>query len=123
MTIGRRVWAIPEGYLPPYSSGPAPELTSHDSLAILNAGDEAASVTIEVYYADREPVTYELTVAARRTHHCRLNDLTTPEPIPRGVDFSSVVRASVPVVVQYTRLDSRQAANALLSSLAYPVDD
>jgi hypothetical protein len=123
MAIGRRTWAIPEGYIPAYSNGPAPELTSHDSLAILNAGDEEARVTIEVYYADREPVRYELTVAARRTHHCRLNDLTTPEAIPRGVEFSSVVRANVPVVVQYTRLDSRQAANALLSAMAYPVDD
>ena len=63
---------------------------------------------------------YRLTVPARRTRHIRFNDLRDPEVIPRDTDFSSVIRSDVPIVAQHTRLDSRQDANALLSTIAYP---
>lgn len=120
--IGRRRWAIAEGYIPRESTGPAPAMTSHETVCILNASDEESRVAITVFYADREPVTYRLAVPARRTRHVRFNDLTDPEPIPHGTDFASVIEASAPVVVQHTRLDSRQAANALLSTMAWPDD-
>jgi hypothetical protein len=42
-----------------------------------------------------------------------------PEPIPRATDYASVIHSDVPIVVQHTRLDSRQAANALLSTIAF----
>ena len=38
-----------------------------------------------------------------------------------NTDFASVIRSDVPIVVQHTRLDSRQAENALLSTVAYPI--
>lgn len=119
--IGRRTWVIPEGYIPRESTGPAPEMTSHETACILNAGDRDANVEITVYFADREPAgPYRVTVAARRTLHLRFNDLRDPEPVPLGTDFASVIRADRPIVVQHTRLDSRQAANALLSTIAFP---
>jgi len=40
-------------------------------------------------------------------------------PIPRDTDYSSVIDSDVPIVVQHTRLDSRQEAEALLSTVAY----
>jgi hypothetical protein len=87
----------------------------------VNAGDRDANVEITIYYSDREPVgPYKLTVPARRTRHVRFNNLRDPEPIPRDTDFSSVIRSDIPVVAQHTRLDSRQAENALLSTVAYP---
>lgn len=118
--IGRRRWAIAEGYIPAQSHGPAPQLQSHEAACILNAGDTDAEVEITVFFSDREPVgPYRLTVPARRTAHVRFNDLDDPEPIPRDTDYSSLIEASVPVVVQHTRLDSRQAENALLSTIAW----
>jgi hypothetical protein len=118
--IGRRLWAIPEGYLPPESHGPAPEMTSHETACLLNAGERDAHVTITIYYADREPSgPYRVTVPARRTLHLRFNALRDPEPIPLGVDYSSVLEADLPIVVQHTRLDSRQAEEGLLSTIAY----
>ncbi len=36
--------------------------------------------------------------------------------------YASGITSDVPIVVQHTRLDSRQAENALLSTLAYPDD-
>ena len=48
----------------------------------------------------------------------------TPPPasIPRGTAYSVLVASDVPVIVQHTRLDSRQAENALLSTMAHPLD-
>ncbi|MFU8869500.1 sensory rhodopsin transducer [Natronococcus sp.] len=118
--VGKQTWTIPEGYIPEESTGPEPEMTSHGTVCLLNATDEDATVEITVYFTDREPVgPYEVTVPAERTRHVRFNDLEDPEPIPKGEDFASVLESDVPVVCQHTRLDSRQAENALLSTIAY----
>ena len=121
--IGHRVWAIAEGYIPPASTGPSRELTSHETVCILNAGNEPAQIEIMIYFADRAPAgPYRFSVEAMRTRHLRFNDFADPEPVPKGTDFSSVISADVPVVVQHTRLDTRQPALALVSTMAHPVD-
>jgi hypothetical protein len=118
--IGRKRWAIAEGYIPEGSHGPAPEFTSHETACILNASDQEAHVVITIFFADREPAgPYRAVVPPRRTVHLRFNDLRDPETIPHATDFSSVIESDVPVVVQHTRLDSRQAASALLSTIAF----
>lgn len=118
--VGRRRWAIAEGYIPGWSNGPEPQFTSHETACLLNASDEEARVEITFYFADREPAgPYSVTVPARRTKHVRFNELTEPEPIPTDTDYASVISSDVPIVVQHTRLDSRQAENALLSTIAY----
>jgi hypothetical protein len=118
--MGAKRWAIAEGYIPGWSHGPEPQFTSHETVCILNVSDDDAHVAITVFYADREPAgPYELTVPARRTMHIRFNDLQEPEPIPLDTDFATVIESDVPVVVQHTRLDSRQSENALLSTMAY----
>jgi len=123
MIIGKRRWAIAEGYIPSRSHGPPPALTSHEAACILNASDEDATVRITVFFADREPVgPYIVRVAARRTLHVRFNDLTVPEEIPRDTDYSSVLESDVPIVVQHTRLDSRQSENALMTTVAFASD-
>ena len=121
--IGRKVWAIAEGYIPPASTGSSREMTSHETVCILNAGPRDAHVEITVYFADRAPAgPYKFTVGAERTKHLRFNDFTDPERVPENTDFSSVIKSDVPIVVQHTRLDSRQAELALLSTMAFPVD-
>lgn len=118
--IGKTCWAIAEGYIPPESTGDGREFLSHETACILNASDQEAHVQITIYFSDREPVgPYHVTVPARRTLHLRFNDLTDPEPVPLGTDYASVIQSDVPIVVQHTRLDSRQAENALLSTIAY----
>jgi len=99
-------------------------MTSHETVCILNAGDVPAHVSITVFFSDREPAgPYRLVVEARRTRHVRFNELTDPEPIPVATPFASTIASDVPVVVQHTRLDSRQAENALLSTIAFPAGD
>lgn len=119
--VGVREWVIAEGYIPSESHGPQPQMTSHETVCILNSSDQDAHIEITIYYSNCEPVgPYKITVPARRTQHVRFNNLKDPEPIPRDTDYSSVIRSDVPIVAQHTRLDSRQSENALLSTMAYP---
>jgi len=120
--IGRRRWAIPEGYIPSQSVSQDRALLSHETACILNAGDKDANVTLTVFFANREPVVYKVKVPARRTLHLRFNDLKDPEPVPLDTDYSSVFESDIPIVVQHTRLDSRRAEISLLSTIAYAQD-
>jgi hypothetical protein len=118
--IGKRRWVIAEGYLPPSSSGDTRQMTSHETACLLNTGDSDAPVTLTIFFADREPAgPYRVTVPARRTLHLRFNDLKDPEVIPVDTDYACVIESTVPIVVQHTRLDSRQAALALMTTIAY----
>ncbi|HEY4149688.1 MAG TPA: sensory rhodopsin transducer [Chitinophagaceae bacterium] len=120
MNIGKKIWAIAEGYIPPYSNGPAPEFTSHEAACILNMGDADAHIALTIYFADRRPAgPYSILVKAQRTFHMRFNNLRDPEIIPLGTSYSSVFISDVPVVIQHTRLDSRQSSNALITTIAY----
>jgi len=117
---GRKTWAIAEGYIPAWSTGPEPQFTSHETACILNTNEEDAHIEIMIYFSDKEPVgPYRLCVPAKRTKHFRFNDLKDPQPIPVDTDYASVIISDKPVVVQHTRLDSRQDANALITTIAY----
>jgi hypothetical protein len=119
-SIGRTTWVIAEGYIPGGSSGPEPQMRSHETTCIVNTGDRDARVRITVFFADREPVgPYEVSVPARRTVHQRFTELSDPQPVPRDTDYASVIESDVPIVVQHTRLDSRQAENALMTTIAF----
>ena len=119
--IGKTRWAIAEGYIPDESHGPKPEMVSHETACLLNASDEEAHIEITIFFSDRDPIgPYRITAPPRRTKHVRFNNLEDPEPIPKATDFASVIESDVPIVVQHSRLDSRQAENALLSTVAFP---
>ena len=121
--IGKTRWVIAEGYIPGRSTGEGRAFESHETACILNANEREANVRITLYFADRDPVgPYQVKVGAKRTKHVRFNDLQDPVPVPRDTDYSSVIESDVPIVVQHTRLDSRQAALALLSTMAFPGD-
>lgn len=118
--LGSKRWAIAEGYIPATSNGPEPQMTSHETACILNTNDTDASVTFMIYFTDKDPIgPYHITVAAQRTRHVRFNDLKDPEPIPKDTDYACVIEADVPIIVQHTRLDSRQAENALMTTIAF----
>jgi len=117
--LGCEVWTIPEGYIPGDSVSNAHDLVSHEAACFLNTGDRDIEVKITLFFETREPVgPYLVTVPARRTLHMRFNDLTDPAPVPRDTSYASLIEANGPVVVQHTRLDSRQPAMALLTTIA-----
>jgi hypothetical protein len=120
--VGRTTWVIAEGWIPPSGIEGSRALESHETACMLNAGDAEAHVRITLYFADRDPVgPYQVKIAPRRTLHLRFNDLRDPAPVPRGTDYASLIESDVPIVVQHTRLDSRDPAIALLTTVAYPV--
>lgn len=116
--IGARRWAIAEGYIPGGTEHRGRALESHETVCLLNAGDRDAQVTLTVYFADREPAgPFHAAVPARRTLHLRFNDLRPA--LPRDTDFASVIESDVPIVAQHTRLDSREPALALMTTVAF----
>jgi hypothetical protein len=122
-TVGKTRWVIAEGWIPSRGTGEGRALESHETACILNAGEREANVRITIFFSDRDPVgPYKISVPPRRTRHVRFNDLHDPAPVPRDTDYSSMIESDVPIVVQHTRLDSRQAALALISTMAFPVD-
>ena len=119
--VGRTTWVIAEGWIPPSGIEGSRALESHETACLLNAGEAEAHVRITLYFADRDPVgPYRVTVAPRRTLHLRFNDLRDPAPGARGPPNPSGVEADGPIGVQHTRLDSRDPAIALLSTVAFP---
>lgn len=121
--VGDTRWEIPAGHVPVDSTGPEPEMVSHDKLCLLNTGDEMATLEVILYYADgHEAGPYPLSVAGERVRHVRINDLIDPYAPPLGRDYGIVVESNVPVVVQFSRQDTRQAENATLSTVAYGED-
>lgn len=116
MVIGKKVWAIAEGYIPTWSKGPSPEMESHETVCILNTSEKTAHVEIMIYFTDRGPLgPFKEEILSKRARHIRFNSFD----IPKGVDFASTIISDIEIVVQHTRLDSRQAENALLSTMAY----
>lgn len=117
---GETHWVIPDGYIPEKSSG---ELTSHESVCVLNRSSEDAKLLFTIFFEDREPMeNIPYIVPARRTLHIRTSSLLKEgAPIPVGVPYAIEVVSNIPVIVQYSRLDATQEANALMSVIAYPV--
>jgi len=118
--IGKKVWAIAEGYIPSGSTGPKPDFESHDTLCVLNTTDQTANIEVMIYFEDKDPVgPYKMSVPPQRTKHFRFNEFKDPAEIPRDTDYASKIVSDIPVVVQYTRLDSRQSENAIFTTIAY----
>lgn len=117
---GHTYWVIPDGYIPPDSSG---ALESHESICVLNTGSEDATLEITIYFEDRDPLEeIRAKVPARRTKHIRTASLRSgEEAIPPGVPYAITVSSNVPVIVQYSRLDTTQPELALMSVMAYPL--
>lgn len=123
MDIGRKTWAIAGSNMPARATGAEPEFTSRDELWMLNPGDEQAEIAITIFHTDREPIgPYELEVEAERVRSIRFNDLIDPEAIPLCRDYGAVLESSVPIIVQFCQMDTRQAENARTSMLAFPCD-
>jgi len=117
---GKKIWIIPDMYWPEVTSeGP---YVSHESICVLNTSDKDANIEITLYYEDMEPIK-GLNAKCRscRTHHIRMDKMLDKQGkhIPRGVAYAAVINSEVEVVVQYTRVDTTQSENALMTTMAF----
>jgi hypothetical protein len=119
---GARTWLISDGYLP--AKGPPGVYAGHDCVCLLNTTAQEASVWLDVYFEDRDPVEgLEVCLPAKRCLHLRMD---RPEALggfemPREVPYALRVRSNQPIVVQYSRLDVTQPNMAFLSVMGFPV--
>lgn len=120
--IGSKTWLIPDMYWPEITS--KGHYVSHESICVLNTSEQECALSLTLYYEDRPPAEgYRAACAPQRTNHIRMDKLTGPGGghIPRGVPYAALVEASLPVVVQYTRVDTTQSANSQMTTLAFPL--
>jgi hypothetical protein len=123
VSSGARVWLVPDGYIPPHSTG---QLPSHEAICVLNCGGEEARLSISFYFEDRDPIRdLRVTVGSERTRHIRtdLSEHLDGAEIPRGVPYAIRVESDVPVTVQHSRLDTSQEALALMTTVAYTCEE
>ena len=113
------MWFFPDGDIP--EPGDV-EPKGHESLILLNPGDDDAEVVITVYFEDREPATLATQlVGARRVRCIRTNEPIDGYQIPRG-QYALRLESSVPIVCQIGRLDVRQPNLAYYPVMGHAVD-
>src|SRR5690606_3084108 len=116
---GKLDWAFSAGRIPFLTNGEEPDMTSHDKIAVLNLSNSEAVLEIQVFYEDDSPAVYEVKIQPERLKTIRFNDLIDPAAIQMERNFSCYIRSNVPVVVEYSMLNSGSATNAEMSTMAY----
>ena len=116
---GSTTWFFPDGDIP--EPGDV-EPKGHESLIMLNPGDDDAEVVITVYFEDREPAVLDpQLVGARRVRCIRTNEPIDGYQLPRG-QYALRLESSVPIVCQIGRLDVRQPNLAYYTVMGHAVD-
>jgi len=106
MSYGKKVWIFPDAELPPVGENPIP---GHESVIITNTGDQIANIKITLLYTDREPVSFDTTVQARRVRCLRTNEEKDFGKYTANFDeqYAIMLESDVPVVAQYGRAEPR----------------
>ena len=117
---GKQQWALPDLYWPATDNGNS--YVSHEAVCVLNTSDQEADIRLTLFYEDRDPLLISnLSCPPMRTNHICMDKLRDSQgnPLPRGVGYSALLCSTVPVIVQYTRVDTTQPALALMTTMAY----
>lgn len=112
-----RRWYVPDAYIPPSST--APEV-SHESICVLNDAEAAAEFTVTAFFADRDPESSApITLTGRRAVHLRTDrpDHLGGLQLERGVPYGIVIESLADLQIQYSRLDTTQAAYSLMTAM------
>ena len=118
-TQGSRTWYFPDGDIPPPGEAPP---HGHESLIMLNPGNDDAEVRITVYFEDREPdVLAPQVVGARRVRCLRISDPIDGYQIPLG-QYALKLESSAPLICQIGRMDVQQPNLAYYTVMGHPVD-
>jgi hypothetical protein len=119
---GKKTWLIPDAFLNSKSKN---ESISHEAICVINTSDVDAEIALTLFYEDRDKVTdFSSFCGAGRTHHIRLDKIRSKkgEMIPRDTPYAILVESNVEIVVQYSRLDTSEVEMALMTTIAYPVE-
>lgn len=103
---GKKVWIFPDAELPPEGVDLIP---GHESVIITNVTDQKATIAITLLYEQREPVSFPVTVEARRVRCLRSNRASDfgEHTATIGEQYAIMLESDVPVVAQYGRAEPR----------------
>ncbi len=109
MHYGKKVWVFPDAELPPVGTNLIP---GHESIIIANTGSETATVKITLLYTDKEPVSFQTQVSARRVRCLRTNEEKDFGPYTAKFEeqYAILLESDVSVVAQYGRAEPRTVA-------------
>ena len=119
MVVGKKDWVIPDCELPREGEG---ELKGHESVVIVNDGNEKAVIKVKLYFVDKEAYEgIEWVVEPQRVRCFRMNNLKDMcgFTVPLETQYAMKLESSQPIVVQYGRLDNRQINLAYYTTMAY----
>ncbi len=117
--LGKKYWLIPDCELPPEGEG---EMKGHESVIIVNDTKKRAKIKVTLYFSDRDPVeNIEWVVEPQRVKCFRTNnaDDMCGFIVPFNTQYAMKICSSEKIVVQYGRLDNRQANLAFYTTLGY----
>jgi hypothetical protein len=117
---GARIWYFPDGYLPEKVGGGPME--AHEALMLLNANAGPATVRLDIYFDDRDPVKdIPVDVGAERVKTLRMDhaDDLGGLQIPPLKQYAIRVRSDIPIVAQFGRVDTTQTNLAYYGCMGY----
>ncbi len=117
MMHGARRWYFPDGYLP---KGRKNDLSSHESICILNANEEDAEIKITLFFEDEDPISFEVTVPSRRDIHIRLDKKEIVGfKLPREKPYGVMLESNIPIIAQLSRMDVSEDHYTLMTTIGY----
>lgn len=103
--MGHKKWCIPDLYMKEPGNMPTP---SHESITLLNTGDTAANVRMELIFDNGDaPVQLEgIQVMPRQAKHVRMDHMEEWNlSIPTSVCYSAILTSDEKIVVEYARFN------------------
>jgi len=119
---GSKSWYVADGWLPLKRRTKNADLEGHEAIIILNCNEDKATVLMDVFYEDKEPVeNIELEVSPKRVRCFRMDH---PEEIGglqigRLEQYALRFRSDIEVIVQYGRMDVTQPNLAYIGCMGF----
>lgn len=105
MSVGHKVWCLPDLYLKePF----LPSAPSHESVSVANFGAEDAFITVTIIFEDDTPplIVKDVQVKAMRSARIRTDEIGEEKrAVPVDTPYSMLIKSTQPIVVGYGRLN------------------
>ncbi|MBQ3065846.1 MAG: hypothetical protein IJC98_06395 [Clostridia bacterium] len=121
---GKTAWMIPDTYYRSVSRNETDK--SHEAVCVLNTSDKDAHITLTLFFEDREPRKgFSAVCPSMRTNHIRLDKIVDSDGVGIVPDtaYAILVESDTPIVVQYTRVDTSAPEMALMTTMAYSINN
>lgn len=120
---GKKTWLIADNYL---NSKSLNDWNSHEAVCVLNTSGVDAKIDFTLFYEDMDKKTdVHSFCGAGKTHHIRMDKIRDDkgELLLRDVPYALLIESNTPIVVQYSRLDTSRKELALMTTMAYPIEE